>query len=89
MERMDGSHERITGLWNDLCSDNSSCNYRCNVKGLFRGWFAKVNDQNANFSHSEKDVTDKLAIKWLLQVSGSWTATISFHGWPSHALDTA
>ena len=62
MERMDGSHERITGLCNDLCSDNSSCNYR--GKGLFRGWFAGVNDQNADFSYSEKDVTDKLAIKW-------------------------
>ena len=60
MERMDRSHERIMGLRKDLCSDNSSCNYK--GKGLFRGWFAKVNDQNANFSHSEKDVTNKQAI---------------------------
>ena len=85
MERMDDSHEPITGLWKDLCSDNS-CNYK--GKGLFRGWFAKVNDQNANFSHSEKDVTDKLAISGYYRYL-MWLSTISSHEWPSHALDAA
>ena len=35
-------------------------------KGLYRGWFTEVDDQNAKFAHSNKGyMTDKLAIEWV------------------------
>ena len=35
-------------------------------KGLYRGWFTEVDDQDAKFAHSAKGyMTDKLAIEWL------------------------
>ena len=35
-------------------------------KGLYRGWFTEVDDQNAKFAHSDKGyMADKLAIEWL------------------------
>ena len=35
-------------------------------KGLRRGWFTEVDDQNAEFTHSAKGyMNDKLAIEWL------------------------
>ena len=67
IEKMDGSREWITVV-ECTCADSSMLPplviYK--GKGLYRGWFTEVDDQNAKFAHSDKGyMTDKLAIEWL------------------------
>ena len=64
---MDGSREWITVV-ECTCADSSMLPplviYK--GKGLYRGWFTEVDDQNAKFAHFDKGyMTDKLAIEWL------------------------
>ena len=67
VEKMEGSRELIT-IVGCTYADNSMLPpmviYK--GKGLYRGWFTGVDDQDAEFAHSAKGyMTDKLAIEWL------------------------
>ena len=48
IEKMDGSREWIAVV-GCICADNSLL-----PKGLYHGWFTKVNDQNAKSAHFDK-----------------------------------
>ena len=67
IEKMGSSYEWIT-VMECTCADNSMLPpmviYK--GKGLYRGWFTEIDDQNTKFAHSTKGyMTDSLAIEWL------------------------
>ena len=67
IEKMEGVRE-LTTVAECTYADNSMLPpmviYK--GKGLYRGWFTEVDDQDAKFAHSAKGyMTDKLAIGWL------------------------
>ena len=67
IEKMDGSREWITVV-EFTCADNPMLPpmviYK--GKGLYRGWFTEIDDQNAKFAHSTQGyMADNLAIEWL------------------------
>lgn len=58
-------------------------------KGLYHGWFAEVNGQNAEPAHFDKGcMTDRLAIEWLQAFVMAIRVCMksAMHGWSSRPL---